>query len=201
MKYNMRFFKEKNLLNTLSEYTFIFPIEENAKLGNYDMVVVNNETGKATLPKKKSGYTTIGRVVRFVTDSNGIPSVICKNGIYMSYNTFESEYTVTQKDVGKFCYFEDDSDVSMNSENRSIAGKVLNVVNDKVIFETKTETGVCRSTKKEQYKITNDDVGRYCYFENKKTVSLNKSYKKIAGKVSQVIDGSVIFEVETEDEL
>ena len=108
----------------------IFPIKEGETIKVGDLVVVYTRTLQSSRAKKESGYYAIGRAARIVMNENGVKSVICKDGIYIIDNTDFPEHKISDSDIGRICYFDGESSVTLNNINTTKAGEVLSTNDD-----------------------------------------------------------------------
>lgn len=129
------------LLNQFSENITIFPVEKGVTIKEGDFVVVNTRTWLATLPRKESGYYTVGRAIRLVPAQNGTNYVLCKDGIFKCTNTHKSQDKILKNDVTRACYFEDGNTVSLNNINTTKAGTVVSVYKKDIIIRVDVNEG------------------------------------------------------------
>lgn len=123
-----------SVLNPISEHVMMYPIKKGCEFKEMDIVVLSKETCEVCHPEHSKEYIAVGRAIKTVSNEYGTEMLLCKDGIIMFKNLFDdSNYTVQESDVGKDCYLEHDNIVSMNKTERTVAGKVLSVVEDSVI--------------------------------------------------------------------
>lgn len=133
---------EQFLLNLLGQKISIFPIADNEVIEKGGLVVVNTRTLQASAPKKESGYHAAGRAVRIVMSEEGTKMVICKDGIYFADNTDSPEHKILDTDIGRACYFNDSSSVTLDNINTTKAGEVLSVNDDnRVLIKISIDEG------------------------------------------------------------
>ena len=121
-------------LNPISEHVTMYPIKEGCKFNEMDIVVLSKETLHVSHPEQSNKYITVGRAIKTIKSESGSNILLCRDGVIMFKNSFDiSEYTVQVEDVGKNCYLENEKYVSMNSKKRTVAGRILSVVEDSVI--------------------------------------------------------------------
>lgn len=121
---------EQYMLNLLGQNISIFPIENGADIKENDFVVVNTRTLQASVAKKCGGYYSVGRAIRIVSDEDGNKQVICKDGIYFIHNTELPEHMIDDCDIGRICYFDGPSSVTLDNINTTRAGEVLSLDED-----------------------------------------------------------------------
>lgn len=134
--------RSKALLNQFGENITIFTVEKGEAIKECDFVVVNTRTQQASLPKKESGYFSVGRAIRLIKDENGTNFVICKDGMFNCDNTDEPENRILQNDTGRVCYFEDDQTVSLCNINSTKAGTIIGVMEDgRIVMKVEVNEG------------------------------------------------------------
>ncbi len=127
-------FCRSSVLNPINEHVMMYPIKKGCKFEEMDIVVLNKETYEVCHPEHSNEYLAVGRAIKTVSNEYGTEMLLCKDGIIMFKNLFDdSNYTVQESDIGKDCYLDHDNVVSMNKTDRTVAGKVLDVVEDSVI--------------------------------------------------------------------
>lgn len=133
--------RNHTLLNEFGENITMFPVENGVTIKEGDFVVVNTRTWLATLPKKESGYYSVGRAIRVISDQNGTTFVICKDGIYKCKNTRNGGDRILKNDVMRACYFESDNTVSLDNINSTKAGNIISVYKKDVIIRVDVNEG------------------------------------------------------------
>lgn len=129
------------LLNQFGENITIFPVESGTTIKEGDFVVVNTRTMLATLPRKESGYYTVGCAIRLITAQNGTTYVICKDGVFNFRNTRKYEDKILKNDITRACYFEDGNTVSLNNINTTKAGTVVGAYKKDIIVRVDVNEG------------------------------------------------------------
>ncbi len=115
------------MLNLFGENISMFPIAEGEKIETGDFVVVNTRTLQASIAKKQGGYYSIGRALKVVQDEDGNRQVICHDGIFSFHNAELVEHSIMYSNVGRICYFDGASSVTLDNINTTKAGEVLSV--------------------------------------------------------------------------
>lgn len=118
------------MLNLFGENISMFPIAEGEKIETGDFVVVNTRTLQASIAKRQGGYYSIGRALKVVRDEDGNKQVICHDGIFITHNTELPEHKILDSDVGRICYFDGASSVTLDNINTTKAGEVLSASED-----------------------------------------------------------------------
>lgn len=117
------------MLNLFRENISMFPIAEGEKIETGDFVVVNTQTLQASVAKKQGGYYSIGRALKVVQDEDGNKQVICHDGIFVIQNT-ETDHRILDSNVGRICYFDGASSVTLDNINTTKAGEVVGISED-----------------------------------------------------------------------
>lgn len=133
--------RNNTLLNQFGENITIFPVENGVNIEEGDFVVVNTRTCLATLPKKESGYYTVGRAIRLIHSQDGPTYVICKDGIFKCKNTRKCEDRILKNDVMRACYFENNNTVSLDNINSTKAGTIVSIYKKDVLVKVNVNEG------------------------------------------------------------
>ena len=122
-----RFPISRALVNKVGENITMFPVEDGVIIEKNEFVVVNTRTFQASLPKKESGYISVGRATEIITTEDGITLVLCRDGIFKCQNSKDWKHRIGKGDYGRDCFFEDDQTVSLNNKSGIKAGTVINL--------------------------------------------------------------------------
>lgn len=133
--------RSHSLLNMFGENITIFTIADGEDIQVDDFVVVNTRTLQAYLPKKESGYYSVGRAVRKIKAEDGSSIVICKDGIFKCDNTVQSTCCISKENIDRVCYFEDDCTVSLDNINSTKAGTIISVMPDGILIRVDANEG------------------------------------------------------------
>lgn len=129
-------FCHASIINPVGGHAMIFPITKGCEFEEMDVVALNTKTCQVSHPEQSGNYFAVGRAVRTVTSESGSKMLLCRDGIFMFNNTVDDlEHKITKDDIGKDCYIESECFVSMNSNQRTKAGKVVQAYEDSVIVE------------------------------------------------------------------
>lgn len=130
------------MLNLFGENISMFPIAEGEEIKTGDFVVVNTRTLQASVAKKQGGYYSIGRALKIVRGEDGDRQVICHDGIFIIHNTELPEHRIVDSNVGRVCYFDGASSVTLDNINTTKAGEVVGVgEDDNVLIKISTSEG------------------------------------------------------------
>lgn len=113
----------------------ILPVKAGVKIFDGALVAINSD-GFAISGTAASDLIAAGRAEEFVDNSNGTDGeVVIKvsRGVFKYNNSTTAP--LTNKDVLKPCYIEDDATVSATNTETSVAGKVLGFDGNEVIVE------------------------------------------------------------------
>lgn len=115
------------------------PVAANAKI-YAGGIVVANATGYGTKGATATGLTYLGRAEEFVDNTggaDGAKTILVRRGKAFKWKNSAGD-AVTQAELGKTCYIEDDETVSKTNaggNTQSAAGKVVGIDNDGVWVE------------------------------------------------------------------
>ncbi|WP_018752666.1 hypothetical protein [Paenibacillus sanguinis] len=113
----------------------VVPVQAGAKIFDGALVALNAD-GFAIPGTLAPDLTAAGRAEEEADNTNGADgelTVRISRGVFVYSNS--STAPITQKDVLKDCYIEDDETVSATATDTSIAGKVLGFEGSEVIVE------------------------------------------------------------------
>jgi len=128
--------RDRNTLHT-DAHLVSHPVAGGVKIYAGALIVLNS-SGFAAPGSTATTLTAIGRAEHFVDNllgANGAHQLMVMRGIFLYANL--SADLVTRAEIGKSCYVVDDFSVAKTngSNTRSIAGKVINVVDSGVWVE------------------------------------------------------------------
>lgn len=116
--------------------TIVVPVKAGEIISEASLVALDTN-GMASEAVKGTGITVIGRSEQYIDNtggSDGSVKIKVKRGVFIWNN--DTENPVEQKDVMKQCYILDSKTVTMESENNSVAGKVIGFSDGYVQVET-----------------------------------------------------------------
>lgn len=111
--------RNNHFFNPLHEHVSMFAVKNGEKIETGDSIVVDPKTLLAMKPTENSGYVTVGFAKKVIQQEHGVQSVICIDGIHITYNPCGD---ISEDDIGSPCYFVDADNVTLNGTNRTKAG-------------------------------------------------------------------------------
>lgn len=130
-----RKFRITNVINKLRENVAFFYTQEGTNFDKGDFVFFDTQKYMALKPRRTDArYVFVGKATRVVKNEHCSDEVICIDGVFSCKNHPDPFEAVTEADIGELCYFEDSHTLTRNSADRTVAGRVCVVQEDKVYF-------------------------------------------------------------------
>ncbi|EES73454.1 hypothetical protein POTG_01749 [Paenibacillus sp. oral taxon 786 str. D14] len=116
--------------------TLVLPVKGGVKIFEGAFVAVDAD-GFAIPATKAPGLLAAGRAEQFADNTQGEDGdirIVVRRGVFKWNNAASGP--VTERDVLKPCYMNDDESVTITETDSSVAGKIIGIDGDQVIVET-----------------------------------------------------------------